>query len=189
MKYLRLVDHLGNEVLKLEVFVEGQDLEWRSAYPQAFWLGKIELLDKIPEPELEPGPELMPEPEIEETFEYQAKDEFQPEPAEPELEPTLEPELVIVCKGGCGRTTEGMTMETKVGKFEQVDESGVPDWTCPDCLEKEVISEPETVGDKGDGDEGPGASEQPESVEVSSEGNKPREPAKRGKRPRKRKAD
>lgn len=45
-------------------------------------------------------------------------------------------EVIIVCSGGCGRTTEGMTMETRQGEFVQVDESGVPEWTCPDCLAK-----------------------------------------------------
>jgi len=44
-------------------------------------------------------------------------------------------DIVIVCEGDCGRTTEGMTFETRAGEFRQVDESGVPVWTCPECLE------------------------------------------------------
>ena len=67
---------------------------------------------------------------------------------EPAVEDTI-PEVVIVCSGGCGKTTEGMTLETKSGEFKQVDESGVPDWTCQDCLDKattesEEEREPET---------------------------------------------
>lgn len=62
---------------------------------------------------------------------------------EPKPEP--EPEMVIVCKGGCGRTTEGMTMETRIGEFEQVDESMVPEWTCPDCLVKPSTKPEEEV--------------------------------------------
>lgn len=45
-------------------------------------------------------------------------------------------EIVIVCSGGCGRTTEGLT--DKIGRFEpSLDLSCiVPVWTCPDCLDK-----------------------------------------------------
>jgi len=46
------------------------------------------------------------------------------------------PEVVIVCSGGCGKTTEGMTLETRSGEFKQVGESGVPEWTCQECLDK-----------------------------------------------------
>lgn len=58
------------------------------------------------------------------------------------------PEVIIVCSGGCGKTTEGMTMETRSGEFKEVDESGVPEWTCQDCLDKaaaesEEAAEPE----------------------------------------------
>ena len=49
------------------------------------------------------------------------------------------PEIVIVCSGDCGKTTEGMTLETKSGEFRQVDESGVPEWTCQDCLDKAAV--------------------------------------------------
>lgn len=49
---------------------------------------------------------------------------------------TVIPEIVIVCSGGCGKTTEGMTFETRSGEFKQVDESGVPEWTCQECLDK-----------------------------------------------------
>jgi len=45
-------------------------------------------------------------------------------------------DIVIVCSGGCGKTTEGMTFETQSGEFKQVDESLVPEWTCDDCLKK-----------------------------------------------------
>jgi len=67
---------------------------------------------------------------------------------EPAVEDTI-PEVVIVCSGGCGKTTEGMTLETRSGEFKQVDEGGVPQWTCQDCLDKattesEEEREPET---------------------------------------------
>ena len=62
-------------------------------------------------------------------------------------------EIIIVCDGGCGKTTEGMTFDTKEGEFEQIDESGVPKWTGPDCLTKksqqpELESAPELIGEQ-----------------------------------------
>ena len=36
-------------------------------------------------------------------------------------------------------------METRVGEFKQVDESLVPEWTCPDCLSKKPQRDPETI--------------------------------------------
>lgn len=53
------------------------------------------------------------------------------------------PDIVIVCAGGCGKTTEGMTMETRSGEFKEVDESGVPEWTCQECVENREPPEPE----------------------------------------------
>jgi len=44
--------------------------------------------------------------------------------------------LVLVCAGGCGKTTEGMTKETKVGEFKADDIAQVPEWTCPECVAK-----------------------------------------------------
>lgn len=166
MKYLRLVDHLGNEVLKLEVFVEGQDFEWQSAYPQAFWLGKVQLVDKIPEPEKRDTEEI-----IEEAKELIVRiEEALPEPVlpvqegEPKPEPEPEPETV-----------------------EEADAQLYGDEWNKQPVE-EVTSEPETVSDKGTGDEGPGAPEQPESVEDVPLADKLGKPTKRDKRPRKRKA-
>ena len=46
-------------------------------------------------------------------------------------------DIVICCTGGCGRTTEGMTWMAPQGEFRQVDESGVPEWTCPVCLKQD----------------------------------------------------
>ena len=60
------------------------------------------------------------------------------------------PEIVIVCSGGCGKTTKGMTSETRSGEFKQVDESGVPEWTCLDCLiKREGPAAAHDGGDKG----------------------------------------
>lgn len=69
--------------------------------------------------------------------------------AVPETEPEL-PEITIVCAGGCGKTTEGMTMDTRSGEFRQVDDSGVPLWTCQECLDK---AEAEVVTQSGQPDE------------------------------------
>jgi len=61
MKYLRLIDHQGNKQYTFQVFVEGQDFKWEAPTPVAVWLGKIELVDKIPEfkPEVEAGYEAV----------------------------------------------------------------------------------------------------------------------------------
>ena len=50
--------------------------------------------------------------------------------------------IVIVCDG-CGKTTNDISKEIpfgakEAGEFEQIDESGVPKWTCRDCLDKRV---------------------------------------------------
>lgn len=60
--------------------------------------------------------------------------------------PGTEPPLILSCSGGCGKTTDSITDDSNRGEFKQVDESGVPDWTCPDCLEKlyqESLNTPE----------------------------------------------
>ena len=44
-------------------------------------------------------------------------------------------EFIIVCDGGCGKTTQDITTSEK-GKFEPVEQSLVPKWTCDDCLAK-----------------------------------------------------
>lgn len=51
MKKLIFYDHNGNKLLELEVFVDGQDFSWQSPRPQAFWFGKVLLVDQEPEPE------------------------------------------------------------------------------------------------------------------------------------------
>lgn len=45
--------------------------------------------------------------------------------------------IVIVCKGGCGKTTDKVSPEYFwKGKVEQVDGTLVPAWTCKECVEK-----------------------------------------------------
>jgi len=61
MKKLIIHDHLGNKLLVLDAFVEGQDLHWKSFKPMAFWLGTIDLVDKEPEPEIRPLAEIIEE--------------------------------------------------------------------------------------------------------------------------------
>ena len=56
------------------------------------------------------------------------------------------PEIVIACSGRCGKTTEGMSFETKSGLFQQTDDSTLPTWTCPDCQVPPVETEPEATG-------------------------------------------
>lgn len=46
------------------------------------------------------------------------------------------PGLVIVCSGGCGKTTEGIALGTLSGEFKEVGEGPVPKWTCQECLVK-----------------------------------------------------
>jgi len=46
------------------------------------------------------------------------------------------PGLILVCSGGCGKTTEGMTSETMSGEFKDREDGEVPEWTCQDCLNK-----------------------------------------------------
>lgn len=53
------------------------------------------------------------------------------------------PDRVIVCSGGCGKTTEGVDLESKSGEFKEIDESDVPEWTCQECLDKAGESEEE----------------------------------------------
>lgn len=49
-----------------------------------------------------------------------------------------EPNLILVCSGGCGKTTEGMTYETRSGEFEDSEEEHIPvKWTCQECLDTE----------------------------------------------------
>jgi hypothetical protein len=97
--------------------------------PWEAWL-TIKQLKQPPAPEAEPAILEQAEPEVEELW---------PE----DLPSTGEiPEIVLVCVGGCGKTTEGVTMENKSGEFKQVDESGVPEWTCQECLAKKQLAEP-----------------------------------------------
>ncbi len=57
------------------------------------------------------------------------------------------PELIIVCSGDCGRTTDGAL--TGKGEYRQVDEGPVPEWTCQECLDKaNVEAEEETATDE-----------------------------------------
>jgi len=45
--------------------------------------------------------------------------------------------IVLVCVGGCGKTTEGMTTANRSGEFSEIDESGFPHWTCQECLARD----------------------------------------------------
>lgn len=65
MKKLILYNHIGTKLLDLEVFVEGQDFVWQSPKPVAFWLGKICLVDKEPEPEQPVATEVIGTPMFE----------------------------------------------------------------------------------------------------------------------------
>lgn len=46
-------------------------------------------------------------------------------------------DIVYICYGGCGRTTEGMTIETCSGEFEMDTETdpteAMTKWTCENC--------------------------------------------------------
>ena len=53
----------------------------------------------------------------------------------------MEGTIVIVCKGGCGKSTDQVSnTEFWQGEVKQVDENLVPQWTCKECLEKRQIN-------------------------------------------------
>lgn len=166
MKYLRLVDHLGQEVLRLNVYLEGVDFEWESPVPQAVWLGKIQIVDEIPEAEYEPRyvvTEVEPV-RIEELLEAEVKPE--PVPTEPEI----------------GRIAWRWEKEREIMEREEAEEA-----EAVKELEEET-HDVEKVWNEGAGDKGTGAPEHPESTEELPQVDTGRRPAKRGKRTRQRKA-
>jgi len=59
------------------------------------------------------------------------------------------PGLVIVCSGGCGKTTEGMTYETMSGEFKDREEGEIPEWTCQECLDKAAIEPRSLTEERG----------------------------------------
>jgi len=59
------------------------------------------------------------------------------------------PGLVIVCSGGCGKTTEGMTYETMSGELKETEEGQVPEWTCQECLDKATIEPRSLTEERG----------------------------------------
>jgi len=45
--------------------------------------------------------------------------------------------IIIVCSGGCGKTTENVNpVEFWAGRTEQVEGTLVPKWTCKECVSK-----------------------------------------------------
>lgn len=45
--------------------------------------------------------------------------------------------IVIVCHGGCGKTTDNVSpAEFWQGEVKQVEYSLVPQWTCKECVAK-----------------------------------------------------
>lgn len=141
MKKLLIYDHLGEKTLERDVFVEGSDFEHKFPVPTCYWLGKILIVDKEPEPELV----LEPEPEIK---------------IEPEPEPTPEPtpdymQQKLKCRG-CG--WEGMRRECSFGHN---------DYYCPSCnkeaLEEVKPDEPKAVSNKSAGVKRTRKAKQPKS--------------------------
>lgn len=138
MKPVEICGQLGYKTMK--------ELNDSRTTPWEAWL-TIKQLKQPQKPEEEPEPEPTEE-QAEEPAPEQGEEET--EQLWPEDIPSAGevPEIVLVCIGGCGKTTEGMTMENKSGEFKQADESGVPEWTCQECLAKrqpEPEPEPEPV--------------------------------------------
>uniref|UniRef100_A0A6H1ZYC8 Uncharacterized protein n=1 Tax=viral metagenome TaxID=1070528 RepID=A0A6H1ZYC8_9ZZZZ len=79
MKYLRLIDHNGIERHVFQVFVEGQDFEYEFLEPVALWFGKLELVDKLLEPEPREVEEIIEE--TKETIVRIEEVQFEPETA------------------------------------------------------------------------------------------------------------
>ena len=45
--------------------------------------------------------------------------------------------IVIICHGGCGKTTDEVSpCEFWQGRVEQIESTLVPIWTCKDCVAK-----------------------------------------------------
>lgn len=129
MKKLILYNHLGEKVLELETFVEGQDFTWESLAPTPYWLGKILLVDKEPEPE--------------EKAEAALEKEVEPKV---EVSQAILPDEALAAKMKCDEC--GWT--GKLGECIY----GHNAYTCPQCGSealKEVTDEPKTTGDKSSG--------------------------------------
>ena len=75
MKHLILYSHMGNKLLDLEIFVVGEDFKFRAPTPTAFWLGKIIIVDKEPEPERQLAMEVIMTPTMEVSVIEEVKNE------------------------------------------------------------------------------------------------------------------
>jgi hypothetical protein len=87
---------MGSKLLDLEVFVDGQDFTFKAPIPTAFWLGKIMLVDKEPEPEQPIMESVIATP----TWEVAA-----------EKEVDIEPEKVSDSSNGVGGSGEAKQSE------------------------------------------------------------------------------
>lgn len=170
MKKLKLINHLGETEVELDVYVDGQSLDWRSPTLKAIWLTRITLQgpDEPVEEKADTISEETKKPELTEFFESVLTEEVKPEP---EHITKIPPHLVELEQG---LNQEGLTLKT----LEVVDEKaaikaaaavkrecsecgwtgtqgecsfGHHDFYCPNCGKetlKEVTDEPKTTGDK-----------------------------------------
>lgn len=159
MKKLVIVNHLGEIVREVDVFLEGQDTELTWATPTAIWLGRIIICDPK---SLEPcsGPKIRdfqcvvvsgPEPTWEEIDEHEAK---VLEGVESELEPVKE--------------------------VDEDYEAAVADLH-PTFSEEVTPDDAETASDSSAGDEGVSEAEQSPSAEDIPEKPTRRKTTKRSK--------
>ena len=120
MKKLIVYDHNGIKLLEQEVFVEGQDFQWQSPTPRAFWLGKIVIVDKEPEPEPKVEGPILQDDLIEITR------DSEPEPINVEIE---EANIAMVYQ---------LSKEVK-DESETTDNQGVGDTGVSEDVESESI--------------------------------------------------
>ncbi len=166
MKKLVIINHLGEIVREVDVFLEGQDTELTWPTPTAIWLGKIIICD----PAVKVEAYVAPLP-----FEVLVV-ESEPEPAKAYSDPTMP----VKCRA-C----------SWVGDLRDCN-FGDDDHLCPQCgnesIEEVSPNDSETISDSSAGDAGAGEAEQSPSPEESPKKNIKRVPGKGSKRVRDSKA-
>jgi len=142
MKHLIMYNHLGDKVLDKEVFVEGQDFEWSTPTPIAYWLGKIILVDKEPEPEKQEEAIVEPEPEPEFETQEQIDEEIR---LEAETQAYIDKQKEEVTEVEPETVSDKSTGDKGTGEAEQLESL-------------EITPEANTGGDAIKGGEGRGQS-------------------------------
>ncbi len=188
MKKLILVDHNGVIQQKFDVFVEGSDFTFAFTVPTCVWLGKVMLVDEVPDAITEVEDLALHELEMA---------EFLPVTTPISEEKIEEIEQEIRKEKGEEVKQARLDISMKCYKCDwegELDECsfGHDDYYCPQCLEetlKEVeIHELETDGDKSGGDSRIDTSIEPKSIKKLHKKSAGRKATKGSNKPRDRKA-